>query len=59
MSHFPTTRYADRTSHQVRTEIRGATSSEVGEEIEEERQVLDEQTERLRAQRLAQKSQEA
>lgn len=59
MSHFPTTRYADRTSHQLRTEIREATSSEVWEEIEEERQALDERTERLRALRLAQESEEA
>lgn len=59
MSHFPTNRFADRTSHQVRTEIRAATSSEVWDEIEEQRQALDERTERLRALRLALESEEA
>jgi hypothetical protein len=59
MSHFPATRYADRTSQQLRTETRDATSSEVWEEIEEERHALDERTERLRALRLAQESEES
>lgn len=59
MSHFPTNRFAGSTGRQVRTEIREATSSEVWEEIEEQRQALDERTERLRALRLALDNEEA
>ncbi|QGY05643.1 hypothetical protein MMSR116_29900 [Methylobacterium mesophilicum SR1.6/6] len=53
MSHFPTSRYADRTSLQLKAEIRESSSSEVWAEIEAERQAQDERTKRLRALRRA------
>lgn len=53
MSHFQASRHTDRTSSQLKAETRETTSSEVWEEIEEERRAVDERTERLRAIRLA------
>ena len=53
MSHFPSSHHFDRTSAQLKAETRVSTSAQVRDEVEAERQTLDERTERLRAMRLA------
>ena len=56
MSHFQASRHSDRTSARMKAETRETSSAEVREELEEERQALEERTERLRAMRLARES---
>jgi hypothetical protein len=53
MSHFQNSRHTDRTSERTKAETREATAQEVRDEIDAERRVVDERTERLRAMRLA------
>lgn len=56
MTHFQASRHSDRTSSQLKTETREATSLEVWSEIETERREIEERTERLKAMRLARES---
>ena len=58
MSHFQASRHSDRTSAQLKTETREATSLEVWSEIEAERQEIEERTDRLKAMRLARENAE-
>jgi hypothetical protein len=53
MSHFQASRHFDRTSARMKAETREAASAEVHEELEAERQAVDDRTERLKAMRLA------
>ncbi len=56
MSHFPIIHSNDHTSLHLKAETRETNSAEVWVEIEEERQVVEERTAKLRQQRLTRDS---